>query len=274
MISQVRRSTFSLQRLRLSETRVALVALVTITMIAIQLSTAGVEQQTNLIDRFQPPSWNHLAGTDQFGRDVLSLVGAGAVRSLSLAGAVVIISAIVGTCIALVSAAGRFRRSALVSVSDVVLAVPTLVVALIVAATIGSGTVALLAALVSLGWTPYFRLVLAQLETAQQQLWVDAAVASGASPARVLVRHILPNVSSALIALIATRVGHAVVSVSSLSFLGVGPQPPSSEWGAVLAAAQPHAERAPWAVVAPSLAILATTALAMGIGRRITARLR
>lgn len=247
---------------------------VLIVFAAIGRVTSGVADRTNLLDRFGAPSWSHLAGTDQFGRDVLALVGAGALSSLSLAASVVALSATLGTLIALLGASGRIRRTVLTSVSDVSLAVPTLVVALVLASTVGSGTTALLLGLTSLGWTPYFRLVLMQIDAAQQQLWVDAAVVSGAGRARILWRHIFPNVATPLVALIASRVGHAIVSVSSLSFLGVGPQPPSPEWGAVLAAAQPHAERAPWAVIAPSLAILLTTSVAFLAGRAITARLR
>ena len=241
--------------------------------VIIRALTSGVEERTNLLERFSSPSLAHPFGTDQFGRDVLALLGAGALRSLGLAAAVVGLSAVIGTMVALLGASGRMRRVSLVSISDVFLAIPMLVVALVVAATAGSGTGALLIALSSVGWTPYFRLVLAQVDTAQQQMWVEAAVASGAGRMRVLFRHILPNVTAPLIALISTRVGHAVVSVSALSFLGVGPQPPSPEWGAVLAAAQPYAERAPWAVIAPSMAILLTTSAAFFVGRRVTDRL-
>lgn len=236
--------------------------------------TSGVAERTNLLERFSAPSPAHLFGTDQFGRDVLALLGAGALTSLTLAAAVVSLSAALGTVIALFGASGRIQRTALTTVSDVFLAIPTLLVALVVASTVGAGTTALLVGLTCLGWTPYFRLALAQIDSAQQQLWVEAAVASGAGKARILVRHVLPNVMAPLVALVASRVGHAIVSVSSLSFLGVGPQPPSSEWGAVLAAAQPYAERAPWAVIAPSLAILFTTALAFLAGRSVTERLR
>lgn len=249
----------------------ATITLLTTAMIA--RATSGVAQVTDLSDRFSAPSLTHLAGTDQFGRDVLRLVGAGALSSLTLAAAVVALSASLGTVIALVGASGPARRAALASVSDVFLAVPTLVVALVVASTVGAGTTALLIGLTALGWTPYFRLVLAQLDAAHHQLWVEAAVAAGAGKARVLWRHILPNIAAPLVALIAARVGHAIISVSSLSFLGVGPQPPSPEWGAVLAAAQPYTERAPWAVMAPSFAILLTTSLAFLIGRWVTDRL-
>lgn len=235
--------------------------------------TEGVEDRTDLLGRFQPPSIRHPLGTDQFGRDVLALVGAGARSSLGLAAAVALLGAVAGAAVALAATAGRRRRVVLVSVADVLLAVPMLVVALVVAATLGSGSGALLVALSALGWTPYFRLVLAHADASREQLWVEAAVASGATRARVLWRHILPNVTAPLVALLAARFGQAIVSVSSLSFLGVGPQPPSAEWGATLAAAQANAERAPWAVVGPSTAILITTAVAFALGRRATDRL-
>jgi peptide/nickel transport system permease protein len=240
---------------------------------AVSALTNGAENRTNLASRFLPPTFTHPAGTDQFGRDVLSLVGAGALSSLALAAALVAMNATLGIVLALTGASGRLRRATLVSMSDTMLSIPTLIIAVVVAATIGSDTGALLLALGFVGWTPYFRLVLAQIDAAQQQQWVEAAVATGASKGRVLIRHILPVVSPPLVSLIAARFGHAIVSVSSLSFLGVGPQPPSAEWGAVLASAQPHAERAPWVVIAPSLAIIATTSLAFVLGRTINGRL-
>lgn len=243
------------------------------TVLVIGKLTDGVEERTDLLGRFASPSWRHPLGTDQFGRDVLALVGAGMTSSIGLASVVVALSAVIGTVIALLATSGRYRRVTFVSAADVLLAIPMLVVALVVAATLGAGTGALVIALSGLGWTPYFRLVLAHSDASRQQLWVEAAVASGARPRRVLWRHILPNVAAPLIAMVAVRFGHAIVSVSSLSFLGVGPQPPSPEWGATLAAAQPHAERAPWAVIGPSAAIVVTTAIAFVAGRRATEQL-
>jgi peptide/nickel transport system permease protein len=250
------------------------VAGVALLLVILARMTADVASSTDLLGRFASPSWEHPAGTDQFGRDVLALVGAGALSSLGLAAGVVLLSASIGTLLALLGGAGRVSRAVLVSISDVLLSVPMLVVALVVASTVGAGTGALLLGLTVLGWTPYFRVVIGQIDAARQQLWVEAAVASGAGSARVLWRHILPNVAAPLIALIASRFGHAIVSVSSLSFLGVGPQPPSAEWGAVLAAAQPHAERAPWAVIAPSCALLLTTSLAFMAGRAVNGRFK
>lgn len=261
---------------RVGHRRVASVASATaavIGLLVIGRVTEGVEDRTDLLGRFQSPSLRHPLGTDQFGRDVLALVGAGARSSLGLAATVAGLGAIVGAAVALVATAGRRGRAVLVSAADILLAVPMLVVALVVAATLGSGSGALLLALSALGWTPYFRLVLAHADASREQLWVEAAVASGATRARVLWRHILPNITAPLVALLAARFGHAIVSVSSLSFLGVGPRPPSAEWGATLASAQANAERAPWAVVGPSAAILLSTALAFALGRRATDRL-
>ncbi len=241
--------------------------------IAVRHLTEGVEADTQLLSRFLPPSVRHPLGTDQFGRDVLRLVFAGVFGSFGLAIATVAISSVLGSALALLSTASRAAGSFLTAVSDILLAIPTLIVALIVASTMGAGATGVFITLGALGWTPYFKLVRAHTIAASTEMYVEAAVASGASRGRVLVRHILPNITASLVALSAARFGQAIVSVSALSFLGVGPKPPSSEWGASLAGAQPHIERAPWAVAAPSTAIFLTTALAFWVSRRVTQRL-
>jgi ABC-type dipeptide/oligopeptide/nickel transport system permease subunit len=247
---------------------IAIGALVGLTQLIAQL-----DNEPDLLNRFHGPSRRHLFGTDQFGRDVLLLLLTGMRTSLGLAGATVGLSMTIGVVAATVAASGNFRRLLLSGVSDVVLALPTMVVALIAAAAIGTRTTALILVLTGVGWTPYFRLVSAQITVAQQLLYVEAARAAGATPNRILTRHIMPNVATPLVALGAARFGHAVISVSSLSFLGIGPPPPSPEWGATLAAAQPHVENAPWAVAAPSLAILMATSATFAMGRWVNRQL-
>lgn len=247
--------------------------MVVLLVVAGYLFSRGVEQRLDLMRRFEAPSFRHPLGTDHFGRDVLRLAVSGLFRSVPLASATVAIGVLLGGILALSGSVNRVAHTTLSSFADTMLALPTLAIALVVAAAISPGPLALLIALGIGGWTPYFRLISAHTLAAEPNLWIEAAVASGASRARIVFRHILPNVAAPAIALAASRFGHAVVAVSSLSFLGVGPQPPSSEWGATLAQAQPYIDRAPWAAVGPAAAIFLATSCALAIGRRLTERL-
>jgi peptide/nickel transport system permease protein len=242
--------------------------------LSIQQRRLGIESDTDLLRRLLAPSRRNLLGTDQFGRDVLALTIAGLTSSLGLAFATLGLSAAIGVLVAMIGTAHRYVHAVLATLSDTLLGLPSLVVAIVLGAALGSGTTSLLIALSALGWTPFFRVMSAQIHSAQSSLWVEAANASGATPTRIVTRHVLPNVTAPLLALATSRFGHAIVSVSSLSFLGVGPQPPSAEWGATIAAAQPLAERAPWVVAAPTTAIFVATAAAFAIGRRVTHRLQ
>jgi peptide/nickel transport system permease protein len=231
-------------------------------------ATRGVEQTLNLGLRFQSPSFEYPLGTDHLGRNVLLLTLSGAVPTVLLSLCTVFGSCLLGTGLGLLSVVQQRFRFVLVGVADVLLAIPTLVIALISAASLGPGSTSLLLVLVGVGWTPYFRLVRQCSLTVMALPYVEAAHASGASRWRVLRRHVLPNIASPLRALATIRVGHAIVAVSSLSYLGIGSQPPSSEWGAALAGAQPYAEQAPWAVIVPAFGIAIVTLIVSVFSRR------
>jgi peptide/nickel transport system permease protein len=242
-------------------------------MVGLVSLASGTARTTDLLNRFQNPSWDYPMGTDQFGRNVLWLTIEGVVPSLAFASAAVLIGVVLGAVLAGLCAVSNALGAAIDVLSDVMLSLPMLIVALTIAATLGTGTLGLLVAFGVAGWTPYYRVIRAFVRAAKPEQWVEAAVASGASSTRIVFRHIGPNLAAPVVALAASRFGHAIISVSSLSFLGVGPQPPTADWGAALAAAQPYAERAPWAVAGPGLAIFFATTAAYGVGRRINARI-
>jgi peptide/nickel transport system permease protein len=242
---------------------------VLLSLLLVSFAWRGERDRTDLIGRFRPPSGSAILGTDQFGRDVFRLIVAGLPLTVGLAVVTVALSALLGALIAVCALGGRRRLVVLASISDVLLAIPLFVVALVLASSRGPGKATAVLTLVGLGWTPYFRMIIALMISLRTELWIEAAVVGGATPLRVITRHLLPHVVAPVRALCAARVGHAILAVSGLSFLGIGDKPPSAEWGALLAGAQPHLERAPWTVAGPSLAIVAATLTAVLGARRL-----
>jgi peptide/nickel transport system permease protein len=203
------------------------------------------------------PSWSHLLGTDLFGRDVLSRLLYGGRITLAVAGAAVAVSAPVGVALGLVSGyAGGQVDSILMRLVDMLLAFPRILLALCVVAVLGVGSANVVLAVGISGISGYARLVRSAVLSAKELPYVEAAKVTGCSSVRVMVRHLLPNVLAPILVLATLDVGSAVLSGSSLSFLGVGAQPPAPEWGLMLNEGRAHLMDAPWTSLAPGLAIM------------------
>ena len=205
----------------------------------------------------EPPSWAYPLGGDEFGRDILSRVLYGARVSLWVAGLSVGIALLLGTAAGLVAGYRRdWSDLVLMRIMDALLTVPSLVLALAIAAALGPGA-RNAAIAIGLVYIPHFaRPVRAQVLSLADQEFVAAARALGVSEARVLLRHILPNVLSTVVVLASLNAGFAIMWEASLSFLGVGVQPPAPSWGAMLRTGYPFLEQAPWVAIAPGCAIL------------------
>lgn len=206
--------------------------------------------------RFQAPSALHWFGTNELGQDVFSLV-LGGTRISVLAGlAVVLLGALVGTLVgALAGYAGGWADEVLMRLSDLKLTVPGLVMAMAVAAALGPGIVNMVVA-ISLSWWPgYARLVRGEVLARKEELFVTAARAIGAGPARLLLRHILPNVMTPVIVKMSLDMGFAILTVASLGFIGIGVKPPTPEWGSLLSVARSYMPDFWWTAVFPGLAI-------------------
>ncbi|GAA1765425.1 ABC transporter permease [Kocuria aegyptia] len=220
--------------------------------------------------RLAPPGPDHWLGTDHLGRDVLSRLLDGGRFSLVTAAAATALTATVGTGIGVLSARRRgWLDELLTRTNDVLLALPEMVVALFLVAVLGPGHLSLLLALTVTGWTPFARLARALTYDVSARGFIEAARVLGCSPSFVVLRHILPHLAGPLLGQAALRFGQFLITVGALSYLGLGVQPPQSDWGAMLAASQPYAARAPVTILAPGLVVFTVALCVTLIGQRL-----
>lgn len=206
------------------------------------------------------PTWHHWFGTDELGRDQLTrLLYAGRV-SLAIGLAVALLSTFVGTAVGAVAGYfGSFADQALMRLTDLFLVVPALAVLALALERFGNGDVTIVLVLAGLFWMYVARIVRAEVLVIKEREFVEAAQAIGASPARVVVRHILPNVAGPIVVNATLAVATAILAESTLSFLGFGVQPPNTSWGAMVADAQPYLGTSKsYLLWFPGLAILVT----------------
>ncbi len=210
-------------------------------------------------DSLLPPSREHLFGTDSMGRDVFSRVLHGARYSLMFGVIAVLLSGSLGTVLGLISGFyGGALDSAIMRAVDVALAFPSVLLALLIIAVIGPGLRSVAIA-IGVSATPSFaRLVRGCVLSTKQLPFVEAARAIGAGNRRLLFRHVLPDVFAPVVTMGTLRLASAIFAASSLSFLGFGAQPPTPEWGAMVAAARHLLRAAWWVSTFPGLAIMLT----------------
>ncbi|HXH83178.1 MAG TPA: ABC transporter permease [Candidatus Tectomicrobia bacterium] len=208
--------------------------------------------------RLQGPSAEHWFGLDELGRDILARLLAGARISLLVGAAVVGISATVGLVLgALAGYYGGIVDEAVSRVCDVLLAFPGLLLAIAIVAVLGPSLTNVVLALTLIGWVAYARLVRGQVLRVRELEYVQAARALGAATPRMLARHILPAVLPALMVQATLGMGGAILAEASLSFLGLGVQPPTPSWGTMLNYGRLHLLDAPHLTIFPGLAIAA-----------------
>jgi peptide/nickel transport system permease protein len=206
----------------------------------------------------EPPSLSHPFGTDQFGRDILSRTIRGASISLPVAAAAVVLAASVGVTLGLI--AGYFRgwaRPAIMRLTDVLMAFPYMLLALSIAAMLGRD-LKNLAIAVAIAFVPqYIRVIQAASTQVATLPYIDSARLIGASDARILVRHVFPNIAGPIVVLAALGVALSILTAASLSFLGLGPSPPTPEWGVMLTEGRDYLADAWWIATFPGLVITA-----------------
>jgi peptide/nickel transport system permease protein len=206
--------------------------------------------------RLEAPTAAHPLGLDELGRDILARLVAGARISLLVGLAVVTVSSLIGMTLG--SVAGYFGGLVddLISrVTDILMAFPGILLAIALVAVLGPSLTNVVLALCVIGWVGYARLVRGQALRARELEYVQAARALGASPARVVIRHVLPTAFPSVIVQATLGMAGAIIAEASLSFLGLGVQPPTPSWGTMLDAGRSHLFDAPHLTIFPGIAI-------------------
>ncbi len=213
----------------------------------------------NLGERFSPPSASHLLGTDNLGRDVISRVIYGSRSALIVGIVAVAIAAILGSLVGLVAAlSGKMTDNVLMLLMDSLLSFPTILLAITVVSFLGYG---LLQVMIAIGviFSPVFaRLVRAETLVIKTEGYVEASRSLGSPIFKIVVKHIIPNLLGKLVVQCSITFALTVVIEASLSFLGLGTQPPTPSWGLMLKDARNYLVLAPWMAIYPGLALALT----------------
>lgn len=206
-----------------------------------------------------PPSGTHPFGTDAIGYDIFSRILAGARLSLGTAVSVLVIALVIGLPLGAISGlAGGWVDEIIMRITDMFLAFPALILALAIAATLGPGLTSAAIALSMAFWPWYARLMRGQVLSLKGLDYVEAARALGVSSGGLMRRHIFPNALSPILVELSMDIGYAALSTASLSFIGLGAQPPSPEWGAMIVAGRDYLRTAWWTCAFPGLALTLT----------------
>lgn len=210
-------------------------------------------------ERLLGPSLKYLLGTDELGRDLFSRALYGARVSLQVSLTVVTFAALIGISLGVLS--GYFRGwfdSVTMRVMDVLFAFPTILLALAVVATLGTATHNLIIALIIVYVPTFARITRGASMTVSKEVYVEAARSVGVRHVQILFKHILPNITAPIAVQLTISLAYAILVESSLSYLGLGVQPPEASWGAMLASGKVHMERSMWPSLVPGLFIVTT----------------
>lgn len=267
MIENVKKnSQFSEIWRRFRKNKFAVIGLVVLTLMIIIAIIAPfiVDYETDvigqdLVNRLQPPNKEHILGTDNYGRDILSRIIYGSRVSLIIGFVAVGISLIIGGLIGVVAAYfGGYLDSVLMRLMDILLAVPGTLLALAIVAALGPGMVNLLIAMTVSFIPSYARLLRSLVLPIKDMEYIEAARVTGVSVPRIIMSHILPNTMGPILVQSSIAVGRIIITAAGLSFLGLGIIPPSPEWGAMLSEGKEFIRNAPYIVLFPGLAIMLT----------------
>lgn len=216
--------------------------------------------EVNLDIQFDVPSLQHLFGADLYGRDLLSRVIYGARISLLIGFIPSAISMAIGAALGVLAAFyGKWVDAFIMRLADVVLAFPSIILAMVVTYTLGASLFTLFIALSVVGWASAARVVRSQALAIKETDFITASKSIGVGDARIMFRHIIPNCLAPILVLFTLNIPEAIMAEAGLSFLGVGAQPPTPSWGLMVNEAQQYVFSAPWASILPGVAILLTT---------------
>jgi peptide/nickel transport system permease protein len=255
----------SLRRGRTGLVGAIIVAALVITSIFAPLLAPHPPGEQELSKRLRPPAWlagsnpAHLLGTDQLGRDILSRIIYGSRVSLSVGIMAVAISGTLGVLLGLLAGYyGGKVEVVIMRAADIQLAFPFILLAILIIAVVGSGLQNIIIILGIAGWMIYARIVRGEVLSVREQEYIEAARTIGAGDARILFRHILPNVMAPVIVIATFAVANVIIAEAALSFLGLGVEPSIPTWGGMLADGRAYVGTAWWLATFPGLAIMIT----------------
>ncbi len=216
-------------------------------------------------DRLKPPFWQtggdtaHLLGTDLLGRDTLSRLIFGARTSLTVAVVAILVAGTIGSALGIIAGyLGGWVDMVIMRIADLAFSFPTILLAMVLAVLFGASFSNIILVISLVLWAEYARMARGESLQVKEMDYVALARVAGVSKARIMLRHILPNVASSLIVLATLQVGVVIILESSLSFLGVGMPPPTPDWGAMISEGRSYVVTAWWLSMVPGIAILLT----------------
>ena len=250
--------------LRLRRNKLALLGLFILFLLVIVAVLAPVlapfhYAEQNLMMAFEPPSWEHPLGTDDFGRDILSRIIYGAQVSLQVGIFAVALAMFIGGALGAIAGYYGGRIDGIIMrLMDILLSIPQILLAVAIAAALGPGLLNLTIAVGVAALPAFARVVRGAVLSIIGQEFIEAAYCMGASDSWIIIRHILPNCSAPIIVQSTLRVAQAILVAAALSFLGLGIQPPFPEWGGMLASARGYVRDYGYMTIFPGLAIMIT----------------
>ena len=232
-----------------------------------------------LSQKFMAPCREFIFGTDHLGRDIFSRSLEGSRVSLSVAVLVVVCSALVGILLGMISGyAGGVVDMVIMRIVDVLLAFPAMIFALALSTMIGTGQMNLIIAITCIQWTRYARIARGEALMLKNAEYIEAARSIGNNTVQVLFKYVFPNIISKILIMASMDIGSIILYCASLSFLGLGAQPPSPDWGVMISEGKDYLQYAPWLTIFPGLAIavsaLAFNMLGDGLRDRLDPRMK
>jgi len=216
-------------------------------------------QGQNIDNMNSPPSLTHLLGTDDFGRDVLSRIIRGARISFVVGVLSVLISVVIGVIVGSIAGFyGGIVDIVLTTIADLTWSMPAILIALLIVAVTGAGLESVVLAIGLSYWAQYARLIRGQILSLKSAVFIEATRSLGASDFVLLFKHLIPNSLSPVIVAATIGIGNAIVLEATLGFLGMGAQPPTPSWGAMMSNGTAYLFIAPWMIIFPGLAMMIT----------------
>lgn len=227
----------------------------------------------NMASRLQYPSSQHLFGTDNLGRDVLSRIFAGAFTTIGVAVLILLLSLFIGVTIGLISGyIGGKVDWMIMRVIDSFLAFPDYIIAIVLSGILGAGTYNLILAIVVVKWVGYARLVRSTVQSEKMKDYISMAKINGVNSLSILRKHLIPHVIGNVMSVATMDMGKIIIMIASLSYIGLGVQPPNPEWGSMLNEGRTFFTNAPYLMIAPGVAIMIVVFAANLLGDSISKR--